>query len=70
MKVKDLIKDLNAFKAEDQEREVVMSCDEEGNNFSPLADVSFGLYDDDSRELCDEENDEDGKPAIILWPTH
>ncbi len=42
MKVKELIKLLQ--KVENQEREVIMSKDGEGNNFSPLSDISCHSY--------------------------
>lgn len=41
MKVKDLIKKLQKL---DQNSEVVMSRDSEGNGFSPLEDVEAGVY--------------------------
>ncbi len=45
MKVKELIE---LLKKEDQEREVIMSKDGEGNNFSPFADISRQTYEADS----------------------
>lgn len=41
MKVKDLIKELSKF---DGELTIVMSSDSEGNNYSPLDDISIGYY--------------------------
>ena len=45
MKVKELIKML---KEEDPEREVIMSKDREGNDYSPLSDFGEGTYVPDS----------------------
>ncbi len=75
MKVKELIE---LLKKEDQEREVIMSKDGEGNNFSPFADISRQTYEADSTwsgeigvdELTDDDEDEfiyDEK-VIVLWP--
>lgn len=41
MKVHELIAELQKYHAD---REVIMSKDGEGNNFSPLADMSAGIY--------------------------
>jgi hypothetical protein len=45
MKVKDLISKLQA---QDPEREVILSKDGEGNEFSPLCDVSTAAYSADT----------------------
>lgn len=60
---------------------IVLSCDSEGNRFSPLLDVTTGFYIEDSEWSGDfvdvEEVDEDeninvtGSPtAVALWPTN
>lgn len=45
MKVVDLIAFLNTV---DPDNEIVLSSDSEGNNFSPLADASIGIYEADT----------------------
>jgi hypothetical protein len=55
--------------------EVVLSSDEEGNSFSPLADFSIGLYVPDtsySGEFLMAEDIEPGEleNCIVLWPTN
>lgn len=79
MKVKELIKILQK---EDPERLVVLSCDEEGNYYSPLSALNLGKYNKEShavglesltRELeesgySEEDVMEDGVKALILYP--
>lgn len=75
MTVSELKKYLDNFNDDDI---VVMSKDSEGNYFSPLSDVSEGLYDADSTYngefYCDsniEEDDEweyEGTNSVCLWP--
>ena len=81
MKVKELIK---LLKKEDQNREVVMSKDSEGNSYSPLSDWYTASYKADStwsgevglEELTpeleergySEEDVLDGVPALVLRP--
>jgi hypothetical protein len=76
MKVKDLIEKLQALPPE---LIVVQSRDAEGNSFSPVAEVTEGVYVEEttySGEFSD--NDEDvldytdrgGEGAICLWPTN
>ncbi len=83
MKVKELIE---LLKKEDQEREVIMSKDGEGNNFSPFADISKQTYEPDSTwsgEIGLDEltpylieqgfTDEDpiyDEKVIVLWPVN
>jgi hypothetical protein len=75
MKIRELIEMLQEF---DQELEVIMSNDEEGNGYSPLSDVteqtyvpdtsfSGDIYDIDSEE---DYEGEDGVPSVVLWPTN
>lgn len=45
MKIKELIRELSLH---DPETEIILSGDAEGNNFSPLANFSFGIYEDES----------------------
>ena len=78
MKVKELIKILQE---QDPNRICVLSCDAEGNYFSPLSDVSTYLYDKNEHSIGLEEltkelreegySEEDlgeGKPALVFWP--
>lgn len=79
MKVKELIRRLKTL---EQDREVILSRDEEGNGFELLRSIEPCLYDADERqssieELTDEmrtlgysEDDvlENGIPAVCLWP--
>lgn len=79
MKVKELIEWLQT---EDQEAEVVMSSDPEGNSFSPLFDISNNArYDRDCGEVGlktltpeleksghTEEDIGYGVDCIVLWP--
>jgi hypothetical protein len=73
MKVSELIEQLKELP---QDFEVVQSKDGEGNEFSPLADVSTAMYVADSTwsgELRDEEEMEDEEykeNAIVFWPTN
>ena len=66
MTVKELIIQLQKL---DQKSLVVLSKDEEGNGFSPLADVDTGKYEADSTwggELVET----GGVKCIVLWPTN
>jgi hypothetical protein len=78
MTVGKLIKILKTL---DKDMEVIMSSDSEGNNYSPLSDLSngryiatctyAGAYYVDNAEIL--ECDEDPKSAIdviCLWPTN
>jgi len=83
MKVKELIK---LLKKEDQNREVVISKDSEGNYYSPLSDWYTASYKADStwsgevglEELTpeleergySEEDVLDGVPALVLKPVN
>lgn len=83
MTVRELIDQLSLC---DGERIVVMSQDGEGNNFSPLVDLTPGAYAADSpysgefgievlnAVLLEQGFDEDdiisGVPAICMWPTN
>ncbi len=75
MKIKELIKILK--EKENQDMEVIMSKDGEGNAFSPLAELGDGLYSPDSTYSGQvynlDEREEAGKEAkkvIVLWPTN
>lgn len=69
MKVKELIE---LLQKEDPEREVVMSKDAEGNDFSPLVeDFSTGQYVPEntwSGEFIQDQ--QEGQKALCLWPTN
>jgi len=77
MKVKDLIDLLSTL---DQEAEVVLSSDAEGNSYSPLAShcpgryiVSTGWAGDfyaDGDWGTDDDGLPCGVPAVVLWPTN
>lgn len=50
---------------------VVLSCDSEGNEGSPLASVEDGIYQADTAwygQIINEDEDEDGEQAVILYP--
>ena len=78
-KVKDLIKELNRL---DKEAIVVLSRDEEGNGFSPLAQIDpYQVYNDENREVGYDNLDEalinvgykeedliTGEKCLILYP--
>ena len=81
MTVGELIKDLQAF---DEDRIVILAKDEEGNGFSPLADLDPSSYKADNtysgevglEELTpeliaagySEEDVLEGQKALVLWP--
>ena len=71
MKVKQLIKELSGI---DENTEIVMSKDGEGNDFSPLSDISLGHYEADctwsGQYYDDDEKTEKSIKAICLWPTN
>lgn len=71
MFVSELIELLKTY---DAARIVVMASDEEGNSFSPLADVGQGMYLEETKwsgAVCnmDEDYHEDSYPVVTLWPT-
>lgn len=81
--VGELIGKLLSFDPDDL---VVLASDSEGNNFSPLYELTEDLYQEDSnwsgntcpREITDElrqggwteEDIMPGRPCITLWPTN
>lgn len=81
MKVKELIKFL---KSVDQNLNVVLQCDSEGNGYSPAAGAEFAIYDENngavyslkySAEDCCLEDDEWEKmkkskkaQCVVIWP--
>jgi hypothetical protein len=69
MKVKDLIE---LLEKEDQNVDVIMASDSEGNGFNPLSCVETSLCEDADGfiELVNEEDveDRDVKPCVCLWP--
>ncbi len=74
MKIKKLIKELQKIK--NQNAEVIVSSDSEGNGFAILRQVgrekALYSYEDNQVELYDEEDDYKPtglKEAIVLWPT-
>lgn len=76
MKVRELINALSKGGI-DQNAEVVLSKDGEGNDHSPLADVEIGWYVADSAwsgwTYYSEETREEvpeGVPAVIFWPVN
>lgn len=64
--VANLIKILNE---QDPADVVVMSIDEEGNNYLPLKEWETGYYDQFHREVS-EENRQGSSRALILYPGH
>ena len=70
MKIKDLIKKLQEY---DQDLMVVMSKDAEGNEFSPLSDVTTELYEADSKwsgKILSNKNESYKPNCITLWPVN
>ena len=75
MKVKELINQLSEL---NQDYEVVMSKDGEGNSFSPFADIGLFMYIPDStwsgeiksKEDCDYNGVDYVENAVCLWPTN
>jgi hypothetical protein len=71
MKVSSLI---SILKTMPKDMEVVMASDEEGNSFSPLADVVTGLY-MPTATYCGEFTEgldgitKDDEAAVCLWPS-
>lgn len=58
---------------EDPTAFVIMSKDEEGNTFRPLADVSTGMWDNDNEEMLDKDDVEEEDKSlldhvVVLWP--
>ena len=55
---------------------VVMSCDAEGNGYSPLAEARTGKYDAETKwhgSYCAGDEDDGttaGVPCVALWPTN
>ena len=52
MTVRELKKILAELDPEMDECQVVMSCDSEGNSYSPVADITDTGYCDDSKHYC------------------
>lgn len=73
MKIKELKEILSKYP---DDFEVVMSSDEEGNSFSPLADFGIGSYVPETtwggEVFMGEEVEEEGlsENCIVLWPTN
>jgi len=70
MTVQQLIKQLQKLPPRSL---VVMSKDSEGNSFSPLSALGTCKYiaeNDWSGDIVADEDEEDGKSAICLWPTN
>lgn len=79
MTVKELIEILKDLP---EDREIVMSCDAEGNGYSPLADAdpqrwytpettwSGDVHHPDDIESGEVELDESSKLVVLLWPTN
>ncbi len=78
MKVRELI---SILATHDPDQEVVMSCDSEGNSYSPLRVVGDGRYDAKERSLglveldnesrrqgYSEEDVGQGPVVVCLWP--
>jgi len=72
MKVKELIKRLKKC---NQEADVILSGDGEGNDYSPLSELDNCMYEPDttwSGEICYademEEDDVYENNAVVLWP--
>ena len=65
----------------DDNRIVVIATDGEGNSFSPLDNVGWGVYfadstwvgdfvDADDLEADEDINTDESEPAIVLWPAN
>jgi hypothetical protein len=73
MNIKELKKILSNYP---DDFEVVMSSDEEGNSFSPLADFGVGFYVPETtwsgEVFMGEDMEEEGlsENCIVLWPTN
>lgn len=72
MKLRDLFKELDGFHLD---MEIIVSRDEEGNGFSPLASWSEQYYTKDGDIFNRGEEDEfdetdEVKKVIVLWPSH
>jgi len=72
MKVSELIA---ALKELPQEHQVIMSCDAEGNSFSPACEIGTYLYVPTTTwdgDIINKEDFEDGdeENAVCLWPTN
>jgi hypothetical protein len=73
MKIKKLKAILSAYP---NDYEVIMSSDEEGNSFSPLADFGIGVYIPETtwsgEVMMGEEMEEANMEAncMVLWPTN
>lgn len=68
MKVKELIELLSG---QDPEREIVLSKDAEGNNYSPLENFSEGSYTPDTAWSGEFVSDQPGQQkALCLWPVN
>lgn len=69
MKVRELRNLL--FEIEDQEAEVLISRDAEGNRMNVIYDVTESLYDDEeiySPDEIDPDEIDDFRPVVVLWP--
>jgi len=54
---------------------IVLASDSEGNSYSPLAEVDSGIYEQETTYdgvVCPEDiyHGDNGKKAIVLWPTN
>ena len=70
MKVKELKKLLENYP---DDHDVIMSCDSEGNSYSPLADIFSAEYVPDSTysgELAYEDESDINYNSIVLCPTN
>ena len=83
MKVRELIK---LLLQQNQDSEVIMSKDAEGNNFSPFSDLNSGKYEPNSTwsgqylSDCWDKNEDpedwgiyqesDGVKSVCLWPVN
>lgn len=74
MTVKELINKLQELP---EDHKIVMSKDAEGNSYSPLSNISEGVYVADSTWSGDyydtgdaEEEEIEGAPVICLWPVN
>lgn len=75
MKVKDLKELLSDI---DDNLEVVLSCDAEGNKYSPLSDYCIGMYEPETTWCGDFYSQEDAEEcgfdynenSLIFWPVN
>ena len=66
MIVKDLIKELQKH---DENAIIVLSCDSEGNSYSPLLSIQDSNYQEESSCQGDLTDNEASPLAVVFYPT-